>query len=103
MISNDISEGRPATKAEILRVLMWERKHSQKLQNRINELELDTVRLKIAMDALNDIAEIPRSGCAGRLAKAVVRFIECVKPVSFGPSLVSPPNAPRELPEREQP
>jgi hypothetical protein len=52
----------------------------------------DGVRLQIAMDALEDISAIPRSGRAGRLAKAVLRFLQHVKPVSFGVGFINPPN-----------
>lgn len=53
---------------------------------------LDEQRLELAMAALHDIADMPRAGRAARLARAVVRFIENVKPVSFCVSMVKPPN-----------
>ena len=70
--------------------------HERYVSAYINALEIDNTttgaRLEIAMDALSDISDIPRSGRAGRLAKAVLRFLQCVRPVSFGPSVVMPPN-----------
>lgn len=48
--------------------------------------ELAEQRLRIAMDALHDIAAIPRAGRAARLARAVVRFIEETPPSSISVS-----------------
>ena len=47
-------------------------------------------KLEIAVAALEDISTLPRGGRAKRLAGAVLRFLENVKPVSMGISRVSP-------------
>jgi hypothetical protein len=44
-LSNDISEGIPVTKAEVLRVLEWERANYQELLDRHHKLSLAMISL----------------------------------------------------------
>lgn len=57
------------------------RKPGRRLATELGQrAELAEFRLKIAMDALDDISTIPRVGRAGRLAAAVAGFLRHVNP-----------------------
>ena len=71
-ISNDISEGLPVTKGELLRVVKWERKHSANLQNKVTGLRDAMVRLGLTLAA--DDTRNPRlSECLFIISNALKR------------------------------
>lgn len=69
-ISNDISEGLPVTKAELLRVVKWERRLSASLQNKINGLRDAMVRLGLML-AADESRNLRHSECLLIISNAI--------------------------------